>query len=135
MGSPDGVVTFHGLEGIRVALERGSLEVENVGDHAVVIALSGDWSSAEVEAFVATTVEAVAERKRSIVVDLCDLTFLDSAMLHALLQLHKASEEAAWSFAIVRPEDPALWRSFQVTGLDLRIASYETRSGALLGAR
>ena len=118
-----------------MALESGSIEVEPVGDHAVVIALYGDWSAAEVETFLASAVEAVAERKRCIVADLSELSFLDSKVLHALLQLHKASEEAEWSFSIVRPRDATLWRSFQVTGLDVRIASFESRSAALLGAR
>ena len=117
-----------------MALESGSLEVEPVGDHAVVLALRGDWSAAEVERFVASAVEAVAERKRSIVIDLTELSFLDSSVLHALLQLHKASQEGEWSFAIVRPRDQALWRAFHVTGLDVRLASFETRSAALLGA-
>lgn len=118
-----------------MALENGSIEVEPVGENAVVIALYGDWTAAEVETFLASAVEAVAERKRCIVADLSDLTFLDSRVLHALLQLHKASEEAEWGFSIVRPRDTALWRPFQVTGLDIRIASFETRSAALLGAR
>ena len=118
-----------------MALERGSIEVEPVGDHAVVLALSGDWSAAEVEILFANAVEAVAERKRCIVADLCDLSFLDSKVLHALLQLHRASEESKWSFHVVRPRDPALWRSFEVTGLDRRLASFETRAAALLGAR
>lgn len=118
-----------------MALESGSLEVEPIGDHAVVIALSGDWSAAEVESFMASAVEAVAQRKRSIVADLSELSFLDSQILHALLQLYKASEEGHWSFSIVRPREEALWRSFQVTGLDMRLPSFETRAAALLGAR
>ena len=117
-----------------MALESGSLEVEQVGDHAVVIVLTGDWSAAEVEMFVASAVEAVSQRKRAIVADLRELSFLDSQILHALLQLYKASEEGEWSFSIVRPRDQALWRSFQVTGLDMRLPSFETRAAALLGA-
>ena len=117
-----------------MGIDKGQLEIEPVGEHAVVLALSGDWSAAEVDNLVACAAEAVAGRKRSIVVDLRELTFVDSKVLAALLEIHKAALESAWSFALVRPHDEAIWRSFQVTGLAHRIPSFDSRAAALLGS-
>ena len=116
-------------------LESGSLNVEQVGDRAVVIALRGEWDGVRVEEFMATAIEAVTSGgRRHVVVDLCEVNFLDSRMLSALLQLQKASEDAHWSFALVRPFDDGVWRIFQRTNLDMRFASFEKRIEALLAA-
>jgi anti-sigma B factor antagonist len=54
---------------------------------------------------------------RELVVDLSDVTFLDSTGLHVLVRLHAAAQEERFQLSIVRGGD-AVERVFEVTGLD-----------------
>jgi anti-sigma B factor antagonist len=65
-----------------------------------------------------------------VVVDLSDITFIDSAGLGALVGAHRRMLEAGGRLRVVRP--PALvGRAFELTGLDELLDLYDDREAAL----
>jgi anti-sigma B factor antagonist len=73
--------------------------------------------------------EATGSGARVVVVDLSDVTFIDSAGLGALVGAHRRMLEADGQLRVVRP--PALVaRAFQLTGLDGVLDFYDDRGAA-----
>lgn len=70
-----------------------------------------------------------------IVVDLTDVTFMDSTGLAQLLTLHRDTQATGRRLAIICPEGPARLL-FAVSGVDAGLPLYATRAEALatLGA-
>lgn len=98
---------------------------------AVVVDVRGevDLSTAgELEAAVAA---ALADRPTALVVDLTDVTFLDSAGLGVLAHGH-VNRAADIGFRVV-VTSPVLLKPLQLTGLDKVIAMYVSVDAALRG--
>ena len=68
-----------------------------------------------------------------VVVDLRDVTFIDSAGLGALVGAHRRMLEADGRLAIVRPS-PLVGRAFELTGLSDVFHVYDAPESALAGA-
>jgi anti-sigma B factor antagonist len=85
-----------------------------------VVALEGeiDLSAApEAERLIA---DAEASAPARLVIDLREVTFMDSSGLRVLLTAHRRAEEAGRGFALVRGGD-AVDRLLEVTGLSERL--------------
>lgn len=97
--APSGLVVsaVHGEEGIRLAVA-GEVDVISAGQFREY--LSG----------------ALELRPASLVVDLGDVTFLDSAGLSALVYAHNRARDEGTAFAVVHPR-PQVRRLLDVTGL------------------
>ncbi|MEA2219579.1 MAG: anti-sigma factor antagonist [Solirubrobacteraceae bacterium] len=88
-------------------------DVVHDGD-VVRIALAGELdmaTTAEVEPLLR---DAPAERR---VLDLSELTFMDSSGLRLILSAHAASRREGWSLTIV-PGPPAVQRVFAICGVE-----------------
>lgn len=64
--------------------------------------------------------------RRPVVVDLTDVTFLDSAGLGALLQVTERGEELGEPLRLVVDQNRPVVRPIQLTGLEHRLALYES---------
>ena len=84
------------------------------------VRLSGEFDVSSVERFKAA-VEAANAGAPSIEIDLCDVPFMDSAALGALLGFTERAREAGREVTLVRPSPPVA-RLLELTGLDSRFA-------------
>ena len=106
--------------------------VEWVGRQAVVTVRG------EVDAFNAPEIRLElrrlieAEGARTLIIDLTDVTFLDSSALGALVGTVRRLNEHDGQLKIVRPKGGAA-RIFQLTGLDSVLDLYDDRRAALTG--
>ena len=94
-----------------------TLRSERAGD-THVIALSGELDIAsvrDVEAELAS-VEAAARLAR-LVIDLRDVTFIDSSGLRLVLEASRRADTTAYRLALVRP-GPRVFRAFEISGID-----------------
>ena len=83
---------------------------------AVVLRLGGEFDVACEEHF-ASVVEGLADEARTIVVDLSELSFIDSSGLRALLRAWKRCEEAGASLTVV-PGTGQVSQAMALTGAD-----------------
>jgi anti-sigma B factor antagonist len=73
---------------------------------------------------------AIRSGARVVVVDLADVTFIDSAGLGALVGAHRRMLEADGRLRLVRPPH-LVGRAFELTGLDEVLDFYDDRETAL----
>ena len=110
------------------------LEVSNGGD-LIVVTLSGELDAHDAprlrELFSAAVERAKAERGE-VLLDLTQVTFLDSTVLGSIVGLVRRVREADGELGVVLPRGTAL-RIFQITGLDTILTTYPTRAAALGG--
>jgi anti-anti-sigma factor len=77
--------------------------------------------------------EALAQRPPAgalLLVDLTDVTFIDSSGLSVLLTLHRDVKAAGERLAVVCPDGPARLL-FEVTGVEAELPLFPTREAAL----
>jgi anti-sigma B factor antagonist len=110
-----------------------SLASEAFSD-AACITLTGEWDIANSAAIVGEAANLVEADHTALVIDLRQVTYMDSTALSALLQIQKSAEEFGWHLAVVRPRDPLVWRLFEMTALDQRFLFFATRAAALVDA-
>lgn len=83
---------------------------------AVRVCPCGDLDIATAGIVRARVAELTTAGFRRVVIDLRDVTFLDSTGVHLMVDLEMASRAEGWRFAIV--EGPAeVQRAFEVTGV------------------
>jgi anti-sigma B factor antagonist len=95
-----------------------------------VIAPEGELDVANVPDFVAALAEVTREATHGLVVDLSNVTFIDSAGLSALVDIHHRSRRAKRSLAIVAPAGTAAAVLFNLTGLDKQLPVSATPEAA-----
>jgi len=91
------------------------LEPEHYGD-TVVVRLGGEFDVAAEEHFD-RVVERMAAEAKTIVLDLSELSFIDSTGLRALLRTWKRSQEDGGSLALV-PGNGQVRNTMRLTGAD-----------------
>jgi anti-sigma B factor antagonist len=115
---------------------RNRVEVDLDQHGVAVVTLHGEH-----ETYGAIAIErrlsGLLQRGRSVVVDLSRATFLDSAVLGALLRARTEAERAGTKFVLViaGAREPAIPRIFEVTGLLRAFRTAPSRGAALQAAR
>jgi anti-sigma B factor antagonist len=89
-----------------------------VSQHAttVTIALAGEWDLATQTAAREAIHAALALGPERVVLDLSQLSFIDSSGLHAVVELHELAAHQNAQLEII-PGSPAVQRTFEVCGL------------------
>lgn len=82
---------------------------------ATTLALAGEFDLAEVDLVRAKFAEACGDGSSRVVIDLRELTFIDSTGISFLLSVAKGDEEGRLSF--VPCDAPAVQRVFAITGV------------------
>lgn len=88
--------------------------VSRKGD-TTMLTLAGEFDLAELDAVRAKFVEACRDAPSRVVIDLSELTFIDSTGISFLLSAVKGDEEGRLSF--VAPSAPGVQRVFAITGV------------------
>jgi anti-sigma B factor antagonist len=99
-------------------------------DEPTVIAPEGELDIVSADA-LRSQLRAVAETADSIVVDLSDVSFIDSSALGAVLELDQRLRDQGGRLAVVAPRGTAAAMLLTLTGVRRRMAIFETRSAAL----
>jgi anti-sigma B factor antagonist len=109
-----------------------SISSHRDGD-ATVVAPVGEVDLVSVDE-VRTQVRDAAGASRRVVLDLRQVTFMDSSALRLLVEAQQLAEQDGFSFAVVR--GPAsLERLFEVTGLDGRLELHDDPAQAAGGGQ
>lgn len=113
-------------------MRRMSDHIEIVDGATRVVALRGELDAhdaPELRTTFAETVEGAPAGVR-IVLDLAQVTFLDSTALGCIVGLLRRVGEAEGELRVVLPAAPTV-RIFEITGLDAVLRTYPTRAAAL----
>jgi anti-anti-sigma factor len=115
---------------VRMSAREISL-VRQDGDGSCVIVLTGEHDLASVEELRAALDQAASAR--SIVVDLSQTAFIDSAVLGALIASHRRAGEDGnrWALVVGQGSGAAVRRILELTGLDAVMAVHASREDAL----
>jgi len=90
-----------------------------------VLAVSGELDISTAPDLAAVAEERIAEGDSSLVVDLSELTFCDSAGLATFVRIHRRLRDEGGRFALAAPM-PAVSRILEVTGLRDVFGTYST---------
>jgi anti-sigma B factor antagonist len=109
-----------------------SISRSREGD-AVVIAPAGEVDLVTVHEVRSALAEAASEARR-VVIDLREVTFMDSSGLRLLVEAQRQSEQDGYALAVVRGP-AALDRLFDVTGLGDRLELHDDPERAADGGQ
>jgi anti-sigma B factor antagonist len=85
---------------------------------AAVMALGGEFDGVCADAFKRRFAEATEDEPDRVVLDLRELTFIDSTALLLLLRVNDMSEEGNFALSIVSLEEGPPAKIFRLTGTD-----------------
>jgi anti-sigma B factor antagonist len=106
----------HRKSGLSVTVE------PRLGDGDTVLALHGEFDLTGIQAFELAA--ACAEPVDSLVLDLSDVSFMDSSGIGALVGLHRRAQSEGWSLVLAAP-GPQVAGLLALTGLNARITIIE----------
>jgi anti-sigma B factor antagonist len=104
--------------------------VETRPDRTWVIALRGELDVATIPAFSAALDDARAKSARCVLVDLGEVTFIDSTALMRLLTALRDQQQSGGQL-VLACHNPTVLRLFEVTGTDETFQIFPTRERAL----
>lgn len=89
------------------------------GDDRVTFIPRGELDLATAPALEEQVLSAVREGGRAIVLDLRELTFMDSTGVRTIVAAHQVSEETGHALTVVRPpRESAVSRVIEISGID-----------------
>ena len=120
----------------RAAWERNRIDVDFGEPEVAVVALHGEHETHGALALELRLLE-LPRRGRSLVVDLTATTFIDSAVLGALLRARARAGQAGAALVLVLGDDSerAIPRILSITGLLRKFETAATRAEAVKAAR
>ena len=108
------------------------IDVSEVGA-ADLVTVRGELEVASAFGLASRLSEVVEQRSGSVIVDLCDLSFMDSTGLNVLLTAFRRLRKRGRAMAIVCPPGP-VWRVFELTRMLETLSVCDDRDGALAAA-
>jgi anti-anti-sigma factor len=102
--------------------------------NALVIAIVGEIDMATAPE-VARAIDAGQDDARRVVVDLSEVTFLDSSALNALVHCQRDLARKDIAFRVVSPSDRAVRNVFDITHLTEPLSVVESLDDALVDSR
>ena len=116
-------------------IEHEFLAASSNEDGVHVIALRGELDLASAPSLERELHAALEDGSGPIVVDLCDLRFMDSTGLRALIGGQRRAGEERRPFAVACRGGESIARVFEVAGADRAFDLYDTRDAALDAVR
>lgn len=98
-------------------------------DNYILISVKGTLSVENISPFESQLSKHV-ENKSHLIIDLADLTFIDSSSLGIIVVYFTKSEKSSRHFALVNV-NPDIMQMFKITGLDKRIKIFSSLDDAL----
>jgi anti-anti-sigma factor len=109
----------------------GSVAVDRVGPSSWVVELRGEHDLSTVEG-LRTELDAIFAQGTTVVIDLSDATFVDSAVLNELVSAQRRVDaDPNERLAVVAPGDGFPARVLNLVNLDRLLSIFETRAEAL----
>ena len=99
-----------------------------------VVDVDGDLDVAAVDDVDAALQEALSAGA-PVVVDLVDVSFIDSTGMRAIIEARRRSREEEIPMVLVCPNNAAVWRLLELTGTTGFFEVQETRADAVAAAR
>jgi anti-anti-sigma factor len=87
------------------------------GDRRADLIVTGDFDMTGVEPFARAVLEAENEDPSLLVVDMRDVTYVDSAALRVLMRTAKRAKQKGFDVIVVRPANPSD-RMLTIVGLE-----------------
>jgi anti-anti-sigma factor len=87
---------------------------------AITVALAGEFDLVAADPVREALTFAISEARQRLIVDLSEVTFIDSSGLHVLLAVHRLCRDAE-STLTIRPGPPNVQRVFELTDLARRL--------------
>jgi len=103
-------------------------------DGVAVIDVDGDVDMATVD-HVGLALTDALDSGNPLVVDLVDVTFIDSTGMRAMIEARRRSRELGVPMVCVCPDRAAVWRLLELTGTTGFFEVTETRAEAVAAAR
>jgi anti-sigma B factor antagonist len=104
-------------------------------DKTVVAVLSGEVDMSNAASVRQQIAEFVTPDDDALVVDLSELSFIDSAGLHALIELGTVLGERRQQLLLCVPDDSPIERAIEIIGLPAAISIHSDRGEAMEVAR
>jgi anti-anti-sigma factor len=114
-----------------MAAEESAVRVEWAGGKIAVVALSGDHDLSTV-AVVEQELVRAGEQAAGIVVDLREGSFIDSSVIHALLDASQSASERGIGFSLCLGSARVVEKALKLTGVTTHIAC-ASEIGAAIG--
>jgi anti-sigma B factor antagonist len=105
-------------------------EARPLGENAYLIALSGDFDLHSGPEFERAVLEAIGRGATELLVDLAEVSFIDSTTIGILMRTRKRVAPIGGRVQIVTA-DTNILRLFEITALDRMFEIYSTRDEAL----
>jgi anti-sigma B factor antagonist len=104
-------------------------------DKTVVAVLTGEVDMSNAASVRQQIAEAVTPDDDALLVDLSELSFIDSAGLHALIELGTVLDERRQQLFLCVPHGSAIERAIEIIGLPRAISVHSDRDAAMEAAR
>ena len=104
-------------------------------DKTVVAVLTGEVDMSNAASVRLQIAESVTPDDDALVVDLSDLSFIDSAGLHTLIELGTVLDERRQQLLLCLPQGSTIRRAIEIIGLPRAISIHSDRGEAMEAAR
>jgi anti-sigma B factor antagonist len=104
-------------------------------DKTVLAVLTGEVDMSNATSVRQRIAEAVTPDDDAVIVDVSDLSFMDSAGLHAVIELGTILEERRQRLLLSVPHGSQIERSIEIIGLPRAVSVHPNRDRALEAAR
>jgi anti-sigma B factor antagonist len=112
--------------------EQGSCSWQPAGDESEVLMLDGAFDRSNTLEFEEALADVLHAGRSQLIVDLRGVSFLDSAMLSALISGLGNAVAQGGQLALIRP-NATVWRVFVLTGLSQNFRAFGRLDEALAG--
>jgi anti-sigma B factor antagonist len=96
-----------------------------------VVAIAGEIDASNAEEIAERLRAALSNRSETLVVDLSDTTYIDSAGLNVLFELSTALHERQQELHLIVGQPSPIARMVTIVGLDAAVQTHPTRTAAL----
>jgi anti-sigma B factor antagonist len=104
-------------------------------DTVVIAVLAGEVDMSNAATVRQQVAESVTSDEDALIVDLSDLAFMDSAGLHALIELSTVLHERRRQLLLCVPLDSPIARAIDIIGLPSAVSVHSGRAEAMEAAR
>ena len=102
---------------------QGFYSSQLAGGQTQILMLDGEFDLTSAPSFEEAIDDAIEAGRPNLVVDLRGMSFVDSAMLRALIRGFTLVRARGRRFALIRP-NPLVWRLFVLTGLSRKLPTF-----------
>ena len=104
-------------------------------DETVVAVVTGEVDMSNAATVRQQIAESVTPDDDAVIVDLSELSFIDSAGLHSLIELGTALDERRQKLLLCLPPGSTIRRAIEIIGLPHAVSVYSERSEAMEAVR